>query len=159
MISKKMKRGFTLIELMATIALLGLILTIAVPTTTPFYRTYQLSHAKELLIHLIHRCRMRAIRDYGTTGIYFDVANEKATCYIESGANPGYQPAADESVQTINYKDSGRFKGGINIVSTTFTNNTVTFSGSGTASESGTVTLRAGNMTKSVTIYSGGAIE
>ncbi|MHB8138569.1 MAG: pilus assembly FimT family protein [Smithellaceae bacterium] len=57
------KQGFTLIELMVVIALVGLILTLAVPTTRDVLTVNNVKKASRLLIGLERKLRVEAVRD------------------------------------------------------------------------------------------------
>jgi prepilin-type N-terminal cleavage/methylation domain-containing protein len=70
--TKKNIAGFTLVELMVAIAILGVLCAIAIPTFTAWLPDYRLKQAARDLYANLQRARMGAIRANDTWGVLFD---------------------------------------------------------------------------------------
>jgi len=70
----KNKSGFTLMELMVTIAIIGILATIAVPNIVSYRSNHQLNSMTREVQSIIQRARLQAIKANSTVTITFDAA-------------------------------------------------------------------------------------
>lgn len=73
----KNKTGFTLIELMIVIALIGIITAVAAPSFVSYMRTKGVNYAADSLFADLHSAKSLAIKERVTATINFDAANQR----------------------------------------------------------------------------------
>lgn len=77
--TSKKTRGFTLVELMVTLALLAIAATIAVPSFVQFIRNNQVQAKADELNTLLHYARAQAVAKRRTYEVDFSDINNKVT--------------------------------------------------------------------------------
>ena len=92
---QKTNRGFTLIELMVTIAILAIITTIAIPAYTGYVKTAKMTEATNNLAAL----RLAQEENFLENNVYFTGAN---TAAVETASN-GLWEAAKGSNGAVNF--------------------------------------------------------
>jgi general secretion pathway protein H len=105
--SQKNSGGFTLLELLITIAIAGLLLSVSVPATTRFYQSMQYRKAIRDVITMLDSARYRAIN----TGRMQDVGINPKTGVMRLGKDltqiPEEITIAVHSAQEVNQQDEG----------------------------------------------------
>jgi len=134
--------GFTLVELMVTIAIIAIVSAIAIPSYISWLPNYRLKSAVLDLEGNIQRTRLQAIKHNQTWAVLFDQAND--IYYVCS--NPGVNGLWDGPVsmggdgdtveRTVNLAD---YNAGVNIAAMSSAN--FTFSNRGIAGFNYTVNL------------------
>jgi prepilin-type N-terminal cleavage/methylation domain-containing protein len=161
--TKKNSTGFTLVELMVAIAILGVLCVIAIPTFTAWLPDYRLKQAARDLYANLQRARMGAIRANDTWGVLFDNSAKPGRYQIYSlGLDRSWGGGDDVLQITINlsaYKgvDYGHGKATKNIPGNPFgsgddisyktPDRVAVFSNRGTVDNQGYVYLSNGNGT------------
>jgi prepilin-type N-terminal cleavage/methylation domain-containing protein len=90
------ERGFSLIEMMIVISILGFALAIGTPPLIQFLRHYQSKDAVHIVTGVIRQARSRAIQEKNHYVVYFDIANAQMTILDDDGgghgnpSNPGF---------------------------------------------------------------------
>ncbi len=94
----KNKNGFTLIELMVLVSIIGLILAIGTPPVIQFLRHYQSKDAAHVILGALREARSRAIYEKNNYVVLFDINNSQVTLLDDDGggngnpSNPGFNP-------------------------------------------------------------------
>lgn len=87
--------GFTLIELMVTIAVLAILLAAATPSFVDFFDKYRLRGAVDDVVSVISNARAAAVKSDRNVNISFGGASTTAWCL---GANAAEEPSGGEPV-------------------------------------------------------------
>jgi prepilin-type N-terminal cleavage/methylation domain-containing protein len=143
------KGGFTLVELMVTITIIGLIAVLSVPAFTRFRQNWMLHGEAEQFAGTLRAARAAAIMKSINAVFTFDM-DANTFFYFEDNDRDGV-------------RDNGEYRSavyhltpGIEISARTLPATTLTFGALGNTQNSGTVTLRnAYNRTRSIRIYGG----
>ncbi len=156
-----MTKGFTIIELLIVIAIIGVLAYVSLPMGLTFFRSQNVSSAREQLVELLNRARHNAIlqKNDSAYGVYIDTMNGDLTSFtLYRGAAYGDNPSDDEVYEqapnlTISTGDSSLVSGEINFSKLT-----------GMPSATGTITIKnvngGSNENRSVTIdYFGNATK
>ncbi len=141
--------GFTLAELMVTIAIIGLIAVLSVPGFTRFRQNWLLNGEAEQLAGTMRAARAAAVMKSINAVFSFDM-DTNTFFYFEDNDRDGV-------------RDNGEYRSavyqlepGIRISARTLPATTLTFGVLGNTQNSGTITLRnAYNRTRSIRIYGG----
>ncbi|WP_180180618.1 Tfp pilus assembly protein FimT/FimU [Acinetobacter sp. YH01021] len=111
-------KGFTLIELMVTIAVLGIIATIAAPSFSEMMKSYKLIQTKKQIMQALNEGRSRAAASRAPVVVCPGKINGLTTmtadqCLIDAGvSSTGLEPYKDSNrVILINVKDSVKVNG------------------------------------------------
>lgn len=123
----KNMRGFTLVEMMIVIALLGIMFAIAIPAWMQFRPNTDLRTAARGIAGDFFNMKQRSFAEQTPYRIVFDRVNQS------------YQLINDSTNVTMQTKNFAEFDGNIELI-TTFPNDTINFFTRGTASP-GSVTL------------------
>lgn len=88
-ISTMTARGFTLIEMVVTIAVLGILLAIAVPSFNLFFEKFRTKRAAETLSGMLYQAKTEAVKRNQTVSLVITTSNSGATwCYgLVQGTN------------------------------------------------------------------------
>lgn len=144
-----MNKGYTAIEFIMVIAVIGFFAAIALPAFVISYNTLKLEGAYRQLRQDIRYAQQLAIARQVTHGVSFDPSAEAYFVYRQSTSNIVKDPAAQKPL-SITYA-TGKFSG-VNLVSTTFTNNRLEFDSLGRPSQGGTVGLAYGTLSKTISV-------
>jgi prepilin-type N-terminal cleavage/methylation domain-containing protein len=94
-----MKKGFTLVEMMIAISILGIILAIATPPVARFLRHYQAKDAAQVVSGILRQARSRAIHEKNNYVVTFNLNNSTITLLDDDGGGDG-NPANGDFVPT-----------------------------------------------------------
>ncbi len=125
-------RGFSLIELLVCVSILGIVSSLAAPSLGAMYQNYQMKAVARQLVTDLQLARMRAISQKLDYKVTFDGANNRYR--VMQGATV---------IFTRNISDYSR---GVSLADN-FTNDLVIFSPTGLASGTGTTTFSASGLT------------
>lgn len=151
LINKKDIGGFTLIEIVVVIVLLGIITIVAVPQFTNTLASKRLYDAIEKLNDDLNYCRDYAISQHTNTYIRFGIANNRYRLfYGDTYATRValYDPARSSAAWfTINSVYTN-----VSLQSVSFASNIISFDWWGTPSEGGSVVLTNGTNTHTISV-------
>ncbi len=134
--------GVTLFELLATLALIGILAGLAVPAFRDLLITARLRSAASTLSNDIRQARRDAIRDHRPRFIYFQAGQNGHWCYhISTRMDVDCQQAADSKSRLV---EGIRFSG-IDLTHVSFGHATIRFSASRGTASPGRLTLVAGD--------------
>ena len=129
MISKmNSKKGFTLIELMTTVVLIGIIASLAVPKFESGFERIRYSSANRDIISTMKVARSKAISNKAPHGVYFDHDNISMTLFKDI-VSPGLYEFNDGD----DIIKSDTLTGNIDYLNTNLDNNTIIFMPNGSA--------------------------
>lgn len=134
------RRGFSLVELMIVIAIMGILLTMALPSWHRYRLNADLKSAAREIAGDIFTLKQRAVGEQSPYRIIFDLGNHSYQLINVSTGNV---------VRTRNLTEFGY---GITMTGSTFNNDTINFSTRGTVAP-GSITLsNTRNSTATVTV-------
>ena len=96
------KKGFTLLELIFCIAILGILMAIGIPSYVEYLPKYRANGAIRRLFTELQYAKMKAIADNNDYVVTFDTANNSYNIYNDAN-NDG--PDLTELVKTVNVDD------------------------------------------------------
>ncbi len=102
-------KGFTLVEMMVIISIIGMVLAIGTPPLVKFLRHYQSNDAASIVMGVLRQARARAIHERNDYIVIFDLANESVTLVDDDGGGNG-----DPSSPDFNPTDRGNGEGDSN---------------------------------------------
>ena len=85
----EMKRGYTLIELMVVISIIGLVLAIGTPGIVRFIRHYQSRDAAQIVSGVLRQARSRAIHERNNYVVFFNLSNNSMFLLDDDGGGNG----------------------------------------------------------------------
>ncbi len=136
------ERGFTFVELMLVLMIMGVVAALAVPRFSGLIQNYKLANAARVVWLDLHRARMRAIKQGVTMRVDF-----RATSYTIK--------RVDTSVVVFSRQLSGDYPG--ISVSLNGTSQSVSFGSTGTA-DNRTVVIQGPTRSKSFTVITTGRL-
>jgi type IV fimbrial biogenesis protein FimT len=128
-------RGFTLMEIMVTLAIIGIVSAIAIPNMIGWRGEHQLRGAANNLVSDLQLAKIRAIREAETVAVMFDPANNSYSMFIDRNQDWILDPD-DQQFRNVT------LPAGVNLQSTTFTGNRTRIDAKGMPSVIGTAHLR-----------------
>jgi type IV fimbrial biogenesis protein FimT len=142
--------GFTLMELMVTIAIVAIVSAIAVPNFLSWVPKFQLGGASRDILDALQGTRVQAVKDNTNYTLQFNLGNESFVAFLDDGAGTPDTTPADgipdgmgdgilDATETIISQKT--MPDGINIAATTLAGNQVIFDNQGVASNAGTITI------------------
>lgn len=78
-------RGYTLMELMITIAIIGIIAVTAIPNMIGWFPRYRLSTGARGIHGAVQLAKIRAIKENVTTVLTFNAGNGSYTLFVDNG--------------------------------------------------------------------------
>ena len=120
------KKGFTLIELTTTLALLGIISAISIPSYFSWLPRHKLQTSVRHIYDDMNMARSRAVRTNTDIGIEFNTSNDTYRVFVDTD-NDQIFDAGETVIST------GTLENGIDITNSTFTANTYGFNSRGMA--------------------------
>jgi prepilin-type N-terminal cleavage/methylation domain-containing protein len=84
-----MKKGFTLIELMVAITILGLVLAVGTPPIARYMRHFQSKDTAQLVASILRQARGRAIHERNNYIAYFSLSARTITILDDDGGGGG----------------------------------------------------------------------
>ena len=140
---KKNQKGFTFIEMMIVVVIIGLLATLAAGTFDRFFRQQKLRAAGRELLSDLRLARSYAVARRAQYGIYFD-QNARQYVLFKDVINPGNYTydSGDSVVKTTSLPSIFALN------NCTFPNTAVVYLSTGSASSSGTVDIYNSELAK-----------
>jgi prepilin-type N-terminal cleavage/methylation domain-containing protein len=143
--------GFTILELMVVIAILGILTAMIVPNIVTWRNNSMVSGSVRVLMHDLNAAKARAITEGATAAVLF--SGNRYVAFIDNGASSNnFIREADELVVI------DRPLLGVSIQNTSFTNDRLSFNSRGICSENGDVFLGMSGIQKRVAVSRVGRI-
>ena len=115
---RNLSPGFTLVEVIAVVALLGIVLAVAVPSINNTLNEIKLDGAAQEVVSAIHYVRSLAIKEGVDHRVRFFIAQELFRCGLQGAGNFIYNPL-DKKLYFVDFTAEGPLKG-VDIVSADF---------------------------------------
>lgn len=128
-------RGFTLIEIMVTMAIVGVVSAIAIPNMIGWRGEHKLRGAVNNLVSDMQLAKIRAIREAETVAVVFDPATNSYSMFIDLNQDWILDPD-EQQFRNVT------LPAGVNLQSTTFAGNRTRIDAKGMPSVIGTATIR-----------------
>jgi Tfp pilus assembly protein FimT len=143
-IPKPYQAGFSLVEIIIFISLLGIISAIAVPGMTTMMKSYRLKSATNELASVLQLARVTAIAQNSNSLLTFDIANQSYSVFSDNGTgggtvNDGVQSGSEPTLKTVSIKNN--YYNQVTMNAPTFGNSMV-FTSQGTCNQNGSVSLQ-----------------
>ncbi|MEW6188015.1 MAG: GspH/FimT family protein [Thermodesulfobacteriota bacterium] len=153
--------GYSLVEVIIVIAIIGIMCTAAVPGVNSMMRSYRLKSAAQDLSSTLQRARMAAMAQNANSVLIFDVAGQTLTVFSDNGAggataNDGAQSGGEPTVTSLNIRNE--YSQEITMGTPTF-GLTNFFNSQGVLNTGGSIQIQnSGGSSKQVVISPSGAI-
>ena len=134
--------GFTMVEMMVVLLILGMVAAVAVPSITSSLDEMKMDGASREVVSAIQYCQSLAIKEGIEYKVNFAKAQEKFRCFEPISDVTVLHPV-DKKPYEINFTGAGNFKG-VDIVSASFNpgnKSAVTFTSLGEPDKLGSVVL------------------
>ena len=141
--------GFTLVEVITVVALLGIVLAVAVPSINSTLNEMKLDSAAQEVVSAIHYVQSLAIKEGVVYGVEFFPSEDRFRCYNVATDVTVFNPI-DKKSYVVDFTGEGHLQGVT--LSTTFSNMKAEFDSIGEANESGTVLLEYAGLQKTITV-------
>ncbi len=147
--NRRKKAGFTLVELMIAVSILGLVIILSVPNFSRFINTWRLKGEAEQFGVALRTARSVAVMKNIDVVFSFN-ANNNTYSYFEDKDRDG-------SIDSDEYESAiHELPATVSIVAYTLSSTVLTFGSKGNTRETGTITLRnTDNEIKTIRIYGG----
>jgi type IV fimbrial biogenesis protein FimT len=120
------KKGFTLIELTTTLALLGIISAISIPSYFSWLPRHKLQTSVRYIYDDMNMARSRAVKNNTVAVAIFNISNDTYTVFLDTSSPVNWALDAGETVLS-----NGTLENGVDILSSTFTSDTYGFNSRG----------------------------
>lgn len=172
-LQKNNQLGFSLIELMVAVAVIGILTTLAVPNIVAWLPKYHLKHATRDLVSFMREAKMEAVKNNSSVEVLFHSSVSPGFYFIDSEPKNGSWDTGERRVDLSDYKGGGIEYGFGNAENdwdgdslsdsstVTFSGNLLRFSSRGMSNTSGTIFLENKNSDRSfaVTVLTTGSIK
>jgi type IV fimbrial biogenesis protein FimT len=150
--------GLTLIELLVALVILAVVAALAAPNASRWIESYTVRKTGRQLVSDLQLTKMKAVSQGLQHRILFDPANKRYTIQRGNASSGSTSWVQVDSVRSLSDVQNPYYSQGVSLA-TNFTNNTVLFSPTGSASPAGTVTLTTTNYTRLVTVILTGRVR
>jgi prepilin-type N-terminal cleavage/methylation domain-containing protein len=148
-IKRNQKNGFTLVELMISIAILAVMVALSIPAFGRFMQTWRLNGETDQLAGMLRSARSAAVSKHVDTVFVIDTSNG-TYYYFEDADGDGSRDSNEYCSETIDLPP------GITLQGHTLSQPRIFFGPMGNANESGTITLQnLQNRTHTILLFGG----
>jgi type IV fimbrial biogenesis protein FimT len=103
-------KGFSFIEVLVVMVIIGIMSTIAVPNLSTMMKSYRLKSAADDLASTLQLARMTAISQNAHSVITFNIANQTYSVFSDNGEgggtiNDGTQSGSEPTIKTIDVRN------------------------------------------------------
>ncbi len=147
------RRGFTLVEVVAVLVIMGIMLLLALPDVESSSRTYRLQSGANKVMAALLFAQAASINTGVDHGCEFSTVANTVRCFQVVGSPP--YPTVNHPVKKTPYLvdfDTEPGLGGVALSSVTFPSSTVTFDSLGGPDNGGTATVSIGAYSKNVDV-------